>query len=212
LAACVDRLESRDRCSHGALPKGTAGTPQEESIGAESLCITSQAMSAEVSFAHKLPSGAGLSSAWQSFRSRSTSHVWHLRGAAWLHSEVDDRPLTQSTGPNRSGNQRESPRINLLMTEGRRFGTLSTTPWATWLSRRRETLREPGSARLAKCHCPINRLPGHTVSLELERDEVGEASAGRTPRRRRPRRSSTFGPKSDAVTASAVAPQRGVTV
>jgi hypothetical protein len=58
----------------------------------------------------------------------------------------------------------------------------------------------------------INRLAGQKVSLELDRDEVGDPSAGRTAPRRRLRYSTTCGAKSDAVTAPPVAPQRGVTV
>jgi hypothetical protein len=56
--------------------------------------------------------------------------------------------------------------------------------------------------------CTINLLAGYNVSLDLEQDEVGgDTSAGRI-RPAPPRCSTTSVPKSNAVTAPAVAPQR----
>jgi hypothetical protein len=55
-------------------------------------------------------------------------------------------------------------------------------------------------------------LADREVSLEFERAEVGARIGRPNSAPALTRRSSTFGPKSDAVTASAVAPQRGVTV
>jgi hypothetical protein len=98
-------------------------------------------------------------------------------------------------------------------TLGRRSSLIkSTNPWRNMAEppmRKPDRTKLPSRAR--QCANVTAQSSGWQiakVSLKLERDEVGGTHRSAKPRPRRPRCSTTLGPKSDGVTASAVAPQR----